>query len=403
MEEGGTYQGTGEVMREVVVETGAEAADDQRFGGVGDVSEGTSAIVLCYPICSSTLVFAAGPDSDEGSEYQDEFPEAADDENQLDEMDVAATSTPVLAIQAHSLLAKFNVVVEPVYRLTICTECNKPVPFNHMRQHQSQTHYKGLNLPSELRLPSRTFILSLLVVLGADRPGEVPYEPIRRIQGIETVHGYRCLNAGCCGAVFGKSRSLRRHHAEAHPDIPVGERRSIRVPCQPLSVFRQNLRYVEIILEPQIKSLALLSIEQSASSCNLLEHSDIFTVTNNEREKNAVFAQTRWDQLLEGVSIAKLRLSISTPHNAVLPSFQRLRSVAREYYEEVSSRLPKLPVLVRRYIGSSNPKYVAMLFFQRSFSETFLATLSTSHFDDLRRPRPSFRMRIVPRNLLPSL
>ncbi|KAJ3871509.1 hypothetical protein F5051DRAFT_446117 [Lentinula edodes] len=336
MGEGGSYQGTGAPKSEIVVKTIAEGEDEQGFVRVGDVSEG-------------------GPDSDEGSEFQDEDPEAADEDNELDEMDVAATPTPIPAAQAHAVLAKVNVVVEPVYRLTVCTECNKPVPFNHMRQHQWKTHYRGLNLPSELRLPSKTILLSLLVGLGADRPGEIPYGAIPRIQGIETVHGYRCLNEGCCGAVFGKSRSLSRHHAEAHPDIPVAERRSIRVPCQPLSVFRQHLRYVEIILEPQIKSLALLSIEESASSCNLLEHSDIFTVTTNEREKNAVFAQTRWDQLLEGVSIAKLRLSISTPNNEVFSSFQRLRSVAREYYEEVSSRLPKLPVLVRRYIASSNP------------------------------------------------
>ncbi|KAJ3876301.1 hypothetical protein F5051DRAFT_429861 [Lentinula edodes] len=341
MDERGTYQGTGGLLRQAGVETVAEGEDEQGFGRGGYASE-------------------AGSDSDEGSGYQDEFPEAADEDHALDELDVGATSTTILAIEAHSVLSKFNVLVEPVYRLCICTECNKPVQFNHMHQHQWQTHYKGLNLPSELRLPSKTVLLSLLVAVGADRPQEVPCEGIPSIQGIETVLGYRCLNTGCGGAVFGNSRSLRRHHADAHPDVEVGYRQSIRVPCQPLSVFRKNLRYVEIIPDPEFKSLALLAIEQSASTCNLLENSEVFNVASNEREKNAVFAQSRWDELLEGVNIAALRKTISTPDLQAFTSFRRLRSVAREYYEEVSKSIPQIPVLVRRYIASSNPKSLAV-------------------------------------------
>ncbi|KAJ4475991.1 hypothetical protein C8J55DRAFT_490271 [Lentinula edodes] len=342
MVEGADYQETAEPMRVIVDEKVAEGGDDVAFGGVGELSEGA-------------------PDSEEGSEYQDEFPEAADEETDVDEMDGAVTSTPVLAAQAHTLLAKFNVIVEPVYRLTICTECNKPVPFNHMRQHQWHTHYKGLKLPSELRLPSKPVLLSLLVVLGADCPSAVPYEAIRRIEGIEIMQGYRCLNTGCGGAVYGKSRSLRRHHAEAHSDVEVGDRQSIRVSCQPLSVFRKNLRYVEIIPDPESKSLALHAIEQSASTCSLLENPEVFNVASNEREKNAVFAQSRWDELLEGVNISALRKTISTPDLQAFPSFKRLRSVAREYYEDVSRSITQIPVLVRRYIASSNPNTLSVV------------------------------------------
>ncbi|GAV98674.1 dna partial [Lentinula edodes] len=340
MQKGCTGEGTGEPVRLNVVAIVAAGEDEEEFGGIGDRSTGGG------DICGDDQ------GSEEGSEYQDEPPETTSDVN---EMDIDSTSTHTTAAHAHSLLAKFNILVEPVYRLAICTECNRPVPFNHMREHQWQTHYKGLNLPSELRLPSKAVVLSLLGVLGADCPEEIPYEAIPRIQGIETVPGYRCLNTGCGGAVFGKSRSLRRHHAEAHSDVEVGNRQTIRVTCQPLSVFRKDLRYVEIIPDPKCKSKSLLSIEQSASACNLLENPEVFNTASNEREKNAVFAQSRWDELLEGVNIAALRQTISTPDLPTLASFKRLRLVAREYYEDVSKSIGQVPVLVRRYIASSNP------------------------------------------------
>lgn len=391
MEKGCTHEGTGEPMRINVGVTAAEGPDEEGFGrigdrftGLGDISAGTSTNLSSLPMACSTSTLVDDLGSEEGSEYQDEPPEPTCEAN---EMEIDSMSTHITPADAHSLLAKINILVEPAYRLVICIECNKPVEFNHIRQHQWQRHYKGLNLPTELRLPSKAVVLSLLEVLGADRPREVPYEAIPRIQGIETVLGYRCLNTGCGGAVFGKSRSLRRHHTDVHPDVEVGNRQSIRVSCQPLSVFRKNLRYVEIIPDPEIKSLALLAIEHSASTCNLLETPQVFNVTSNEREKNAVFAQSRWDELLEGVNITDLRKTISTPDLHALTTFERLRLVAREYYEEVGQSISQIPVLVRRYIASSNPKCVMNFSSTSSVPYGFLVTSNTNLSDALRRSK----------------
>ncbi|KAH7868512.1 uncharacterized protein C8R40DRAFT_1074735 [Lentinula edodes] len=341
MEEGDAPERAGDLMSEDVFEKVDGGEDEEERGGVGD---------------DFTSAGGASEDdqgSDKGSEYEDEPPESTNGENDMeglhadDDLALVDAEIPKSEQQALNYLARFNIIVEPAYRLTICTECNKPTLFAHVRSHQWEKHYKGLVLPSELRLPSKYELRQCLVLLGADQPRPVPQHPISRIQGIEIADGFKCAVLGCVNAVFGSSRSLRRHQLEVHTNVQPGDRKSVRVPCQPLSVFRKDLRYVEVVPEPQYKSLVLRSIEQAADSCKLLEHSDIFSVTSNEREKNAVFAQTRWDQLLEGVNITHLRQSISTPERHSFQSFERLRAVAREYYEEVSKKLPNLPILVR--------------------------------------------------------
>lgn len=370
MEEGDAPEGAGDPMSEDVFEKVDGGEDEQECVGVGDdfidvcgASEGTSAVPPIYSSYGSMLIYADDQCSDKGSEYEDEPPESTNGENDMeglhadDDLALVDAEIPKSEQQALNYLARFNIVVEPAYRLTICTECNKPTLFNHVRSHQWEKHYKGLVLPSELRLPSKYELRQCLVLLGADQPRPVPQHPISRIQGIEIADGFKCAVLDCVNAVFGSSRSLRRHQLDVHTNVQPGDRKSVRVPCQPLSVFRKDLRYVEVVPEPQYKSLVLRSIEQAADCCKLLEHSDIFSVASNEREKNAVFAQTRWDQLLEGVNITHLRQSISTPERGSFQSFERLRAVAREYYEEVSRKLPNLPILVRRYIASSNPKY----------------------------------------------
>ncbi|KAJ4478861.1 hypothetical protein C8J55DRAFT_561224 [Lentinula edodes] len=314
--------------------------------------EGTPAIPSLLRILMTLAEDGLLSDDDPG--FQDEYPQERD-EGDEDLMDLGPEvgSTPPNA--ARVSLARFNITVEPVYNLTICTECNKPTKYEHVHAHQWQKHYKGLNLPPELRLPRKLEILTYLVILGADNPRPVPSKPIAPIEGIEIANGYKCTLSGCHDAIFGSSRSLRRHQLESHPEVPVGDRISVRIPCQPLSVFRKDLRYVELIPEVRFTSSVLRSIVEAAENCHLLQHSDIFTVASNEREKNGVFAQSRWDELLQGVNITSLTRSISTHERETYTSFKRLCTVAREYYEEVSKRLPKLPVLVRRYIASSNP------------------------------------------------
>ncbi|KAJ3806458.1 hypothetical protein F5876DRAFT_68933 [Lentinula aff. lateritia] len=157
--------------------------------------------------------------------------------------------------------------------------------YEHVHAHQWQKHYKGLILPPELRLPRKSEIHSYLVILDADNPKLVPCKPIAPIQGIEIANEYKCMASDCHEAVFGS-------------EVQVGDRVSAWVPCQPLSVFQKDLHYVKIIPELQRSSSALRSIVEAAEDCNLPRYSEVFTVASNEREKNAVFAQSRRGRLL---------------------------------------------------------------------------------------------------------
>ncbi|KAJ3884125.1 hypothetical protein GG344DRAFT_84531 [Lentinula edodes] len=151
--------------------------------------------------------------------------ELEDDEDELDEEDVPSEDEASLVqgddmdldIAPSSLshpeilssLSRFNVSVEPVYHLSICTECAIPVRLEHMYTHQKTKHFKGLTLPPELSFPSRAELESLLATLGADQPLEVPVGPIPRIQGVQIIQGLKCTTSECSGKVFGAVEGLR--------------------------------------------------------------------------------------------------------------------------------------------------------------------------------------------------
>ncbi|KAJ3978732.1 hypothetical protein F5890DRAFT_1479106, partial [Lentinula detonsa] len=284
------------------------------------------------------------------SEYEDEN-ENVLEENPLGNIDHC--TSPISTGEAATFLARFNIIVDPVYQITICTECAVPVPFAHIHTHQWTKHFVKLSLPLECRLPKKEEILLHLSILGADQPRDIPYERITPIHGVETIQGYKCTVAHC-DFIYGSHRSLRRHQEENHFTIKKGLRNSTRVSCQPLSKFRNARRYVEVSLQDLTVSPAMLEIERAAATCKLLEHSDTFTVASNAREKSAVFAQSRWDELLDNVDVAKLSRTISTTESPAYPLFEKLRATGREYYQEASKSIAKLPVLVRRYVASSN-------------------------------------------------
>ncbi|KAJ3871158.1 hypothetical protein F5051DRAFT_446546 [Lentinula edodes] len=275
-----------------------------------------------------------------------------------DDMDVDLAPSSLSPSEILSSLSRFNIIVEPVYHLAVCTECAIPVRLEHMYTHQKTKHFKGLNLPPELSFPSRSSLYSLLATLGADQPFEIPVGPIPRIQGVQIVQGLKCTLSGCIGEVFGavegRSRNLRVHQLQVHPQVARADRRSIQVPCHPLSANRRDRRFVEISPTSNSTSISSRLIEKAAETCSLLEHEQVFTIASNEREKNAVFAQSRWDEVLNGVNLSLLMATLSSSKRDAFASFKWLKVIAREYYKEVTEKLPTLPVLTRRYILSSN-------------------------------------------------
>ncbi|KAJ3845838.1 hypothetical protein EV368DRAFT_90009 [Lentinula lateritia] len=250
-----------------------------------------------------------------GDEALSEEGELSDEDAQQTDDSVAIDS--VSRQDAINSLARFNTVVEPTYHLVICTECAIP-------------------LPPELKLPSGAQFRSLIFTLDADKPIDVPVGPIPRIQGVQIVQGMRCAISGCVGAVFGvskgKSRPLQRHQLRDHPEVAIADRRSVVVLSHPLSNSRKDRRFVEVLPTTCSASPSLQHIEKAADSCSLLEHEQVFTVASNEREKNAVFAQSRWDEVLNGVSLSLLMATISSSKRDAFASFKRLKLIARQYY-----------------------------------------------------------------------
>ncbi|KAJ3879204.1 hypothetical protein F5051DRAFT_438943 [Lentinula edodes] len=296
---------------------------------------------------------------DEGSSEEEEL---SDDDAQQTDDSMAIDGVP--RQDATNSLARFNTLVEPAYRLVVCMECAIPVRMDDMHTHQKTKHFKNLHLPQELKLPSRAEFRSLAVALDADKPIAVPIGPIPRIRGVQIVQGLKCAILGCVGAVFGvsqgKSRPLQRHQLRDHPEVAIADRRSVAVSCHPLSSSRKDRRFIEVLSSTNSSSRSQHHIEEAAYSCSLLEHEQVFTVASNDREKNAVFAQSRWDEVLDGVNLTSLMATISSSKRDAFLSFKRLKAMTREYYKEVTERLPMLPVLTRRYLlssSSSNLKY----------------------------------------------
>ncbi|KAJ3791820.1 hypothetical protein GGU11DRAFT_823462 [Lentinula aff. detonsa] len=102
----------------------------------------------------------------------------------------------------HTYLARFNITVEPTYRLSICISCARPIPHLQMWSHQYNQHYRGYTIPPEMRLPSQSEIQAKLQELGADNPLPLPVEPILPLPGVQLFSGIKCSITGCNGAVY---------------------------------------------------------------------------------------------------------------------------------------------------------------------------------------------------------
>ncbi|KAJ3803809.1 hypothetical protein F5876DRAFT_84374 [Lentinula aff. lateritia] len=149
--------------------------------------------------------FNRGDELEDDEDEEDEEDVPSEDEAPLvegDDMDIDLAPSSLSPSETVASLSRFNIIVEPVYRLSICTECAIPVRLEHMYTHQKTKHFKGLTLPPELSFPSRAIFDSLLATLGANQPLQIPVGPIPRIQGVQIVHGLKCTLPGCIGEVF---------------------------------------------------------------------------------------------------------------------------------------------------------------------------------------------------------
>ncbi|KAJ3779958.1 hypothetical protein GGU10DRAFT_420373 [Lentinula aff. detonsa] len=98
---------------------------------------------------------------------------------------------------------------------------------------------------------------------------------------------------------------------------------SVDVKCQFPNTMKQYYSYIEVHPPSLTKSIlkGLELVLEAAEACNLLKQEDAFTLASSEQKKCTIFAQSHWNELLDGY-----------------------------YYQEIVLTLDAIPVLARRYL-----------------------------------------------------
>ncbi|KAJ3980227.1 hypothetical protein F5890DRAFT_1477902 [Lentinula detonsa] len=261
-------------------------------------------------------------------------------------------------------LAQYGIGVDPIYHLVICLECEGIADVDTIVAHRKADLARGSLKLTETRLPPSSDILDAISSLSVTKsrrphPSEGPIVPI---SGVCVSDGLKCIVPGCTGKVFSGSRLMRKHQEEDHPDVPVASRLRVKVKCQALCLFHNAKRkYIEVVIKEELAFDGFEQLQKVADDCSLFAVEAIYTPVSSEREKSSVLAQTRWDELVAGVDLPALISSASPAEHAKSKPFVNLRSLAREYYKNVGSKLSDLPVLTRRAIlhpQSKNPEPV---------------------------------------------
>lgn len=266
--------------------------------------------------------------------------------------------------QLQSFLLQFGIWVDPTYHLVTCVEreCQKVFHYQNIYRHKERKHYQNTNRTLKTRLPPRSEVLSAIHALGGFNPSDprASPSPIVPIAGVEIVNGSKCTIQGCSGHVYVSRNSLWKHQSTAHPTVNAKDRSKVSVKCQSLNAIKQYRFYVEVLPPTSVYSSrsGLELILKAADVCNLLKQDDVFTLASSEREKCAVFAQSHWDELLDGVSAETLIQTASASSHFSNPCFLLLRDYVREYYQDIVPTLDAIPVLARRYLLTPKIKYV---------------------------------------------
>ncbi|KAJ3712543.1 hypothetical protein DFJ43DRAFT_1161447 [Lentinula guzmanii] len=277
-----------------------------------------------------------------GSEYIPDGQESDSDDGGEDvDMDSAVENLPPSASQnidsCRSFLLQYGIQVDPIYR------------FVNIYHHKQRKHYQNTKQILRTLLPPAPEILSAITSLGGHRPSppDPLNGPIDPIIGVEVVNGTKCTIGDCRGHVHVNRESTREHQVTHHPMVPVRNRSSVNVKCQSLNTVKQYRSYIEVHPPSSTKSIpkGLELVLEAAEACNLLKHNDVFTLASSEQEKCAVFAQSHWDELLDGVSTDALIQTASASFHFSNPSFLLLRDYVRDYYQDIVPTLDSIPVL----------------------------------------------------------
>lgn len=277
------------------------------------------------------------------------------DETNEEDSDVPR-STSEGSEDPRSFLLQYAIQVDPVYKLVVCIEpdCQTIFRPDNIYNHKVRKHYQNTNRTLRTGRPSSAGVRQAILTLGGFDPSP-PLEalaPIQPIAGVKIKNGKKCTMDDCQGCVFGNDTSLATHQQSCHPYKKGRKRSSMTVKCQSLNAVMRFRSYVEVI-PPTLVNTELSEIDlflQAAEVCNLLGHNELFDLASSDREKCAVFAQSHWDEMIEGVNIRDLIQTAKLSEQCSNTAFAHLRELVVEYYQDLVPEIDKAPVLTRRYL-----------------------------------------------------
>ncbi|KAH0833799.1 hypothetical protein J3R83DRAFT_10949, partial [Lanmaoa asiatica] len=240
--------------------------------------------------------------------------------------------------------------VDSRFQLTICLECRLPINYAFAHAHLVRNHKS----PHFVYPPKQT-LEAMLLALHADKVKSVFPGPIPPIPGLAVINAIKCTVQSCSSVVmFPNRKRFYEHCQREHVSVHKKQLSWSSVKAHQLAKFRANRQMVEVCDSPcSPLSPCIGDILQHSKTVQLYSFPDTFKLPENARIKGTIFAQVGWEDMLDGVNIRDLRLTVNVPeHTEAL--YHHLVESVEAYYARISPHIKSLSILTSRYIASAS-------------------------------------------------
>lgn len=210
---------------------------------------------------SNTLSALASLDNDDNISLTD-MPEDSSNESKNDNQNIlkqpiddipTINSDSAIVEETNHRLLGYLLRVDPNYNRIICLICYSLVPFQRIHAH-AHKHTQETNhfLPPERRIPSQEILQDLFWRLNAHQPLSLGNAPIPPFEGIPVTVEYQCMLPECLkeNIIFSEKKRIFIHFNQHHPSYTIHDQPIKEVLCQPLSTYKNERVYQEVIYMP---------------------------------------------------------------------------------------------------------------------------------------------------------
>ncbi|KAL0064497.1 hypothetical protein AAF712_008555 [Marasmius tenuissimus] len=247
-------------------------------------------------------------------------------------------------------LSRCNLLVDPGFRQTICTECLTIIPYLHAHSHQKKHHFINDRRSLGFHLPRKAALLELLSSLGAHEPIDIPQtsQGIPEIPGVKVIPCWQCTEDGCF-VCYPTRKMMHAHFREHHPEVRTNPKTRVypSVECQATAQLRNNRRFYRVIRQSSFQCQVYEEMERLCQSLDTVP--ETYVANKKAQQRDIVGSVTQWHFRLEGVNIPVARALVQEPHE---PQFIRLKTLTREHYHDNARHLQDLNTLTKRHLAS---------------------------------------------------